>query len=84
MPFLRAFKTRAASGWSSFSDGPTAPAAPAASRVWQIAQAGVAPFKNKSLPASSFAEASGVKAEADTSTTAAMALAKRVEIIFCI
>jgi hypothetical protein len=41
-------------------------------------------FKNKSLPASSFAEASGVKAEADTSTAAAMALAKRVEIIFCI
>jgi hypothetical protein len=49
-----------------------------------MAQAGAAPFKNKSLPASSFAQVTGVKAVAHISTTAAMTPAKGVGIIVCI
>jgi hypothetical protein len=53
-----------------------------------MAQAGDAPFKNRSLPASSLAEATGENAAAEVSATVAATVAmtfiKRVNIIFCI
>jgi len=57
MPAFTACTTRGASGFKSSSDGPIFPVAPASASVWQIAQDGVASFKNTWRPASSVAPA---------------------------